>query len=129
MSMKTNKKNRWVGLALAALFVAGGVVAMPQAASAATVTTNSTTCTSHASTCSKTKTARHGLIVFNATDPWMNKHSQRYTVKTDSGRMLCSGSITVNGGARQCLTGSHRGNVKVTISKQESRSIRISATS
>ena len=133
MSMSTmgkKKMNRWQAALLAGLVVAGGVVAVPQAASAATVTTTSTVCTSYASSCAKTKTARHGLIVFEADEQGFRKVNRSYTVKTTGGRTLCSGTITVNSGnPRQCKTGSYRGNVKLSIRKQEDHSMKIYATS
>lgn len=118
MSMKT-KKNRWAAIALAALVVAGGTVAVPQAASAATKT-----CGWDGYSCTMT-TSDSGSITFRAYDSWGNTYSTRYTVKTGGGRTLCSGKITVNGGSKTCSLSGHSGTVRITVSKEWSKNLRI----
>lgn len=112
MSMKTDKKNRWAALALAALVVAGGVVAAPQAASASTQTS---TCAKWSSTdqCAMYVNAKHDVRFKLTTD--RNDGAHRYTVRTPGGRLLCKGSIAPNAGSVNCWFGTYTGRVKITV--------------
>lgn len=122
MSMTTKKKNRWAALALAALVVAGGTVAVPQAASAAT-----RTCGGDAYSCSTTVQAK-GKITIRAIDTTYRTKSKSYTVKTLGGTTMCSGKITVNGGSKACYLGGYKGKVKITVSKDWSPGMRITTS-
>lgn len=112
MSMKTNRKTRWAGLALGALLVAGGVVAVPQAASAYTQT----------AACAKYFSMDQCAMYVNAkkevafrVDVDSNRGSHRYTVRTPGGRLLCKGDIAPNRGTVNCWFGSYTGRVKITV--------------
>lgn len=105
------KKSRWAALALAALVMAGGTVAVPQAASAATKT-----CGGDSYSCSTTVSAK-SKITIRVIDTSYNKKSKSYTVKTAGGTTMCSGKITVNGGSKACYLGGYKGKVKITVSK------------
>lgn len=111
MSMKT-KKNRWAAIALAALVVAGGTVAAPQAASAYTQTA---TCAKWFSTdqCATYVNAKKSVKFRLSTDS--NQGSHRYTVRTPGGRLLCKGDIAPNAGSRSCWFGTYTGRVKITV--------------
>jgi hypothetical protein len=115
MSMTTalkNKKNRWAALALTALVIAGGSVAMPQAASAATLTS---TCSKWASSsdCSIWVKASNDVRFKLTTDS--NHGAHRYTVRAPSGRLLCNGTIAPNQGTVKCWLGSYTGRTKITV--------------
>lgn len=122
MSMKTEKKNRWAALALAALVVAGGTVAVPQAASAAT-----RTCGGDGYSCSTTVQSKSRIDI-RAIDTTYRTKSKSYTVKTLGGTTMCSGKITVNGGSKACYLGGNRGKVKITVAKGWSPGMRITTS-
>lgn len=105
------KKSRWAALALAALVLAGGTVAVPQAASAATKT-----CGVDSSICSTTVQSKYKLSI-RVVDTSYRKHTQRYTVTSAGGTKMCSGTITVNGASKACYLGGYKGKVKVTVTK------------
>ncbi|MBQ3358395.1 MAG: hypothetical protein IJG47_05785 [Microbacterium sp.] len=119
--MKT-KKNRWAAIALAALVVAGGTVAAPQAASAATKT-----CGGDGYSCSTTVQAK-SKITIRAIDTSYAKKSKSYTVKTLGGTTMCSGKIVVNGGGKACHLGGYKGKVKITVSKDWFPGMRITTS-
>lgn len=96
------KKSRWAALALAALVVAGGTVAVPQAADAATLT----------STCSKWFSQSDCSIWVNAKN---DVRFKRYTVRAPSGRLLCKGNIMPNQGTANCWMGTYSGRTKITV--------------
>ena len=121
MSMKT-KKNRWAAIALAALVVAGGTLAVPQAASAATKT-----CGDDSYSCSATVQAK-SKITIRAIDTTYAKKSKSYTVKTPGGTTMCSGKITVNGGSKACYLGGYKGKVKITVAKDWFPGMRITTS-
>lgn len=109
MSMMTNtKKNRWQAVALAALVLAGSV-AVPQAADAATK--KQVNCTSYQAGTCKVTTKANGVIHFRVTTN-ANRTSMPFTVKTSSGRTLCSGKAA-SGQLRIC---SFNYSGKVTVS-------------
>jgi hypothetical protein len=116
------KKSRWAALALAALVVAGGSVAVPQAASAATKT-----CGADGYSCSTTVSAK-SKITIRAIDTSNRTKSKSYTVKTLGGTTMCSGKITVNGGSKACYLGGYKGKVKITVSKDWSAGARITTS-
>ena len=123
MSMKT-KKNRWAGIALAALVVAGGTVAVPQAASASS---SNVTCSNWATSCSTSVTASGSVKVrasANTPNGWY-----RFTVKTSSGRTLCDRSLQLNQSYTSCSLGSYSGRVNVRVDKPWGSSMRLYATS
>lgn len=112
-------KSRFAALALAALVVAGGAVAAPQAASAAT-----RTCASDGHSCTMSTNAS-GSVSFRAIDSWGAKYGSRYTVKTAAGTPLCSGALTINGGWKTCSLFGYKGTVKITVAKSWSKNLRI----
>ena len=110
MSMMTNtkKKNRWQAVALVALVLAGSV-AVPQAADAATK--KQVNCTSYQASACKVTTKANGVIRFRVVADIERSKTMPYTVKTSSGRLLCSGKI----GSRQTRTCSFNYSGKVTV--------------
>lgn len=107
---KRMKKSRWSALALATLVVAG-TIAMPQAATAASKT--QVNCGSASSTtCQLTKKA-NGAIHFRVTANIPRTKAMPYTVKTSSGRTLCSG--TTKTGSLKICSFRYSGTVKVTV--------------
>ncbi len=118
MSMKT-KKNRWAAIVVAALAIAGGTVAVPQAASAATIT-----CGWDGYGCTLI-TSASGTVSFRAYDSWGTKYSSRYTVRTKSGSLICSGSLTVNGGWKTCSLFGYKGEVQIRVTKAWEKGMRI----
>lgn len=97
MMTNTKTKNRWQAVALAALVMAGSV-AVPQAADAAAK--KQVNCTSYQAGTCKVTTKANGVIHFRVTANAMGK-SMPFTVKTSSGRTLCSGKAA-SGQLRIC---------------------------
>jgi hypothetical protein len=124
MSMKT-KKNRLAALALAALVVAGGTVAVPQAANAAV---SYKTCGYDGYSCSTTVTAKQSTVSFRVMGSHMATSSQRFTMSTASGNVFCSGTITVNGAGKTCSLFGYKGKVKITVSKSWATGAQIKAS-
>jgi hypothetical protein len=103
------KKRHWQALTVAALILAGSVVA-PEAAQAST----SRTCwnTSWNGTCQlTTKVSNEVRFTYSGTGPWGTQF--RYSVKTTGGRTLCQGT-TASGSYRYCYT-AYTGNVTISV--------------
>lgn len=126
MSLKTRKTPRWQALALAALVLAGGSIAVPQAASAAA---NSTTCTTvwFTGSCQVKIKAPYGVVQFRATATVPRGAKMAWNMKTASGKTLCKGTMT-SGSWRSCSF-SYRGTVTVKVSTGLSSLATISAFS
>lgn len=124
--MATNTRNtqRWQGLALAALIVAGTITGQ-QAAHAATVKSSSVECRAVGASCTLTVNARND-VHFRVASHWYG--TSRYTVKTSGGRLLCGGTIDLNRGNRACWFGTYTGPVKITVSKSSLSFLRIYAS-
>lgn len=125
MSMTTmgkKKMNRWQAALLAGVVLAGGALAVPQAASAASGTK---TCGNDGYSCSTTVTAKKGHLSFRVVDAPYTKGSTSYTVKMANGSKLCSGKITFNGASKTCSTYGYKGKVTISVSKGWSSGVRI----
>ncbi len=117
MSMTTiTKKNsmkktgRWQAALLAGLVLAGSV-AVPQAATAANKT--QAHCGSASSTTCQLTTKANGAIHFRVTANVSRTKAMPYTVKTSSGRTLCSG--TTKTGSLKICSFRYSGTVKVSV--------------
>ena len=110
------KTRRWQAVVLTALVLAGGSIALPQAADAAVQHQGSTPCKISASTCSATGKLRTS-IGFQYLS--LAKGKAQYTVKTPQGRTLCSGKVSPNK-LTICRNLSYVGPVKITLKKSTS---------
>ncbi|MFS0853689.1 hypothetical protein [Microbacterium sp. 179-I 3D4 NHS] len=111
---KKTRKSRGAAVLLAGLMIAGGAVALPQAASAAETYK---TCGGDGYSCSTTVTAKQTTISFKVVDTRRTPNGQKYTVKTGSGSTICSGTVTVNGGGKTCSLFGYKGKVTVSVAK------------
>ncbi|MFJ2367737.1 hypothetical protein [Microbacterium sp. NPDC087665] len=113
--MTKKKTSRWQALMLAGLVLAGGAVAVPNAATAAPVKSSSQMCSTSVKSCSHTVRAKNE-VWFRVVSPGASP-TLSYTVKTISGRVLCRGTITPNHGNRSCWFGTYTGSVTIKTTK------------
>ena len=123
MSITTmKKKHRWATFALAALVVAGGTVAVPQAASAYT---EMNTCR-YTNTCSLMVHTTQQDVRFTIKGEGYTV--ERYTVRTPGGRLLCRGTL-LTFSPKKCYFGTYKGRVKITVTQNPYSWVSITANS
>lgn len=126
MTEKTNRSSarRWHALALAALVLAGGSLAVPQTADAAAAKQH--TCNyRYTATCVLT-TKVSGVIHFRVKARVPHGKSLRYAVTASGGKTLCSGRIKADDSLRMCFF-SYSGTVRVAVTAPAMTSPRITA--
>lgn len=109
---RVHRVRRWQALAIAALIVSSGVVAVPQSASAGDTTTY---CRGlyDPPPCTTTVDSYSNVRIIMKSVHSLGQH--RYTVRQPGGKLLRRGTIVPNRNAVFCYFGKYRGRVKVSI--------------
>ncbi|MCK2030386.1 hypothetical protein [Microbacterium galbinum] len=123
MLTKTKKRaNRWQALALAALVLAGGSIAVPQAADAATtrMDCNSsllTRCTQRITVVKKKPGIPAPVLYINTSFSFFG-HSFRVVDQSRGNKVVCSGNLSGTGEAKRCSVPNRTSVLTVHVYKQ-----------
>lgn len=130
MLTNTKKKvSRWQALALAALVLTGGSIAVPQAADAATAKTKTTYCYIGTSVCKQRVamkykgSATRTLIISTSSNFILPPYNYR-VVDLDRGKVLCKGK-TSNFSAAKCRISDRSTTLSIEVTQEPARQVRL----